>query len=669
MSTPENNTTGQQPSSSRLPIIHVNQPPNLKTANDSEEWAMFKILYENYAIVNRLDEQPPELQRAIFLSIAGPVGVKIYSSIKFESEAQKNEVKTILDKFDERITGKYNETYERYVFNQRNQKQGESIEEYVCALTEMAKRCTFCNCLEDSLIRDRLVMGIQDYETRKTLLQKPNLTLEECIITCKTTEATTNLFKSMARTEHEENKVYKMKQRRHEERKENHHSRNHINRTMKCLFCSKEHKMIKELCPAWGKKCDKCGMNNHFKGAPKCPKSNRRVVYCVEEDSESEVTSDSDMSDKGEDDEFSFKLCSNREKNEIHAVMEINQIKIRFQIDSGATVNIIPSKYIDSDIIMETKATLNMYNEEKLKPVGECMITLTNPRNAQKHRCKFLVVNENLTPLLGKKTSEKMGLITINYEEFIHQTTANPRTSYTETQDIMISHPEVFQKSLGNLPGEVTLSLKEGAVPVIMPARRIPISQMKLLQNEINEMCDNKVIKPVEEPTDWVNQCVVQPKKNGKLRVCIDPLYLNKALKKVQYHLPTLDEVLPELANARIFTKLDLSSGYWHVKLDEQSSYMTTFQVPGGGRYRWLRLPFGLAVSSEIFQAKLHQAIGHINGVFCVADDIIVYGNGQNDTEAAADHDNNLRKLLDRCQEMGVKLNKDKSEVRKLEIA
>ena len=392
MSTPENNTTGQQLSSSRLPIIHVNQPPNLKTATDSEEWAMFKILYENYAIVNRLDEQPPEMQRAIFLSIAGPVGVRIYSSIKFESEAQKNEVKTILDKFDERITGKYNETYERYVFNQRNQKQGESIEEYVCALTEMAKRCTFCNCLEDNLIRDRLVMGIQDYETRKTLLQKPNLTLEECIITCKTTEATTNLFKSMARTEHEENKVYKMKQRRHEERKENHHSRNHINRTMKCLFCSKEHKMIKELCPAWGKICDKCGITNHFKGAPKCPKNKRQVVYCVEEDNESDVTSDSDISGEGEYEEFSFKLCSNQEKKEIHAVMEINLIRIRFQIDSGATANIIPSKYVASNRIMETQSTLNMYNEAKLKPVGECMITLKNPRNKQKHRCKCLVV-------------------------------------------------------------------------------------------------------------------------------------------------------------------------------------------------------------------------------------------------------------------------------------
>jgi hypothetical protein len=85
------------------------------------------------------------------------------------------------------------------------------------------------------------------------------------------------------------------------------------------------------------------------------------------------------------------------------------------------------------------------------------------------------------------------------------------------------------------------------------------------------------------------------------------------------YRLTTLEDVLPKLANARIFSKLDIREAYWHVKLSENSSRLTTMITPFV-RYRWARLPFGLKVSSEIFKEKLTEAVGDLNGTFTIAD-------------------------------------------------
>ena len=87
---------------------------------------------------------------------------------------------------------------------------------------------------------------------------------------------------------------------------------------------------------------------------------------------------------------------------------------------------------------------------------------------------------------------------------------------------------------------------------------------------------------------------------------------------------------------------------------------MTTFATPYG-RYRWCRLPFGLSVSSEIFQKKVNQILD-------ITDDILNYGVGSTEEEANLDHDQKLMKLLKRCRDHGVALNKDKVKLRLKEI-
>ena len=103
---------------------------------------------------------------------------------------------------------------------------------------------------------------------------------------------------------------------------------------------------------------------------------------------------------------------------------------------------------------------------------------------------------------------------------------------------------------------------------------------------------------------------------------------------------------------------LDAKNGFWHVSLDEESSYANTFGTPWG-RYRWLQMPFGISPAPEEFQRRLDQALAGLNGCKAIADD----------DEAVRDHDEKLIALLQRCQDKGVKLNRKKLQLRLKEVA
>lgn len=163
--------------------------------------------------------------------------------------------------------------------------------------------------------------------------------------------------------------------------------------------------------------------------------------------------------------------------------------------------------------------------------------------------------------------------------------------------------------------------------PVQLPTRKVQIAIKEKLKEEMNHLEGLHIITPVNVPTSWISATVVTLKKNGNVRLCVDPKPLNRALKRNHYPLPTIEDVHPELSNARCFTVLDAKNGFWHVFLDEESSYATIFGTPWG-RYRWLRMPFGIPPAPEEFQRRLDQALAGLNGCKAITDDILVFGFG-----------------------------------------
>ena len=145
---------------------------------------------------------------------------------------------------------------------------------------------------------------------------------------------------------------------------------------------------------------------------------------------------------------------------------------------------------------------------------------------------------------------------------------------------------DVFDGKIGRLEGKVHLRVRDEVYSVVMPTRRMPLAVRPKLKSELECMTEAGIIVPVTEPTPWVSQMVATPKKNGDIRICIDPHELDKALIRERFTLPILDDALHELGQSRFFSKADLSAGFHHVELDYESSLLTTFETYYG-RYRW----------------------------------------------------------------------------------
>lgn len=105
-------------------------------------------------------------------------------------------------------------------------------------------------------------------------------------------------------------------------------------------------------------------------------------------------------------------------EREIYAQVLINEKPIKFHIDCAATVNILPAKNVNKEDIKATKRVLKMWNKTELNTEGTCSVTIRNPRNRRKYSINFIVVEEDVTPLLGAKVIRQMGLIEVHEDNF-----------------------------------------------------------------------------------------------------------------------------------------------------------------------------------------------------------------------------------------------------------
>ena len=149
--------------------------------NIAENWRKWKLRWSLYAKASGADKQEEATQCAIFLHTIGEEALEVYDTFSF-TEEQKGKLVPIIEKFEAYCSPKKNTTYERYIFNSCTQN-GRTIDAFVTDLRSKAKTCAACVCgdLQDSLIRDRIVCGIDDNNTRERLLRNNALTLEKAI--------------------------------------------------------------------------------------------------------------------------------------------------------------------------------------------------------------------------------------------------------------------------------------------------------------------------------------------------------------------------------------------------------------------------------------------------------------------------------------------------------
>lgn len=228
----------------------------------------------------------------------------------------------------------------------------------------------------------------------------------------------------------------------------------------------------------------------------------------------------------------------------------------------------------------------------------------------------------------------------------------NNITNNLRVDEILSKYQHIF-RGIGCLEKEYHIELKDNAIPLVCPARKVPLALTDRLKHALNQLEKDKIIKKVTGHTDWVNPIVIVKKGNGNLRICLDPFRINEFLKKPTFHLPTWDEIASKLHGSKYFSTLDATQGFLQIKLDKESSKLCTFATPFG-RYSFCRLPYGLSCSSEVYQERMQQIFGDIEGCAIFIDDIICFSN------SVSSHNTILEKILKRAAQYNIRFNKDK---------
>ena len=116
--------------------------------------------------------------------------------------------------------------------------------------------------------------------------------------------------------------------------------------------------------------------------------------------------------------------------------------------------------------------------------------------------------------------------------------------------------------------------MKDDAEPFRDPPWKCSIHLKDKLQEELNKLIEQDVLQKAEQHTDWCSRLAYSTKKDGSLRICLDPQKLSSSLKRCPHKIQTVEEVTPKFANAKIFSKPDAKAGYWSIHLDEDSQLL-----------------------------------------------------------------------------------------------
>lgn len=291
----------------------------------------------------------------------------IFSSFKL-TESNSKSYKHVLEKFTAHFIPKVNVIYERSRFNMRVQEQGENVEEFVTALHKMAENCDFGkfgNGMQDQLIRDRLVVGLLDKKLNQKLQLEDNLTLQRAVQVARQSEEIKN--------QTEPQSVDRVQFKRAQEKKAYAKTPGNIDsREFQCKWCGEKKFHSRYQCPALKAKCTKCSRIGH------CAK------VCLSKSVNAVSATPSEDDDKSEhtviDDDTFFIGGVDNTQNEISWTRGIkinNGDAVKFKIDTGADVSVIPPELATPFILRPSKAVLCGPNKTYLDVLGDFDATLS----------------------------------------------------------------------------------------------------------------------------------------------------------------------------------------------------------------------------------------------------------------------------------------------------
>lgn len=649
---------------------HCKAPESLLfNENVAVSWKLWKQKFELYLLASGKTNKSDEVKIAILLNLIGDGGLHIYNTFEYEETENKNKLEVILEKFDKYCNPMKNIVYERFKFFKRNQLINESIDQFVTELKQLASTCEFKE--KDMLIRDRIVLGVRDSRIQEKLLQNSDLKLNEAIDICRSMENSVFTQKEINQSNvsvirHKQvsgqfdknsggtsaSKNFSRGTAGNPSNKGSWNTDGNVtaagNFTYNCKQCGFNHQ--KGKCSAFNRICSGCKLRGHYRKM--CKRSKVHEVIKDGTGYHTDLSADPDNPEFASD---SSRVVWTVKNSVVASVEWFEEVKIgdsliKLKIDTGSEVNILNRHdfnclNISLSNLLRVSSTLSSYSGHTIDVIGQ--INLNCSYNGKNMNILFYILNSKMPKsILGLSAAQNLNIVKNNFVTEVSRDTS--------LQGILDLYKSVFA-GIGKVDKECKITLKPDAEPSVCAARKIPIALKDKVKNKLDEMVAQNLIVPVQQPTDWVHPVVVVPKSNGDIRICMDPRNLNKYVKRELFQIPTYDCLFSQLSGAKIFSLLDCSSAFLQLPLTEESSFLCTIAT-SFGRYRYLRLPYGLTSSPEIFQHFVHEMLEGLPGVIAYFDDILVFG------RSIEEHHNNLNLVLKRIKETGMTLNLGKSK-------
>jgi len=455
---------------------------------------------------------------------------------------------------------------ERTRFHQCRQNRDESISDYVARLRKMAQFCEFdklkvSNDPTEDMILIALVAGLFDSSTQTSVLEKlanTQMSVNGVLEHVRNIEQMKSFISDCSISNSQSSSAILPKIPSTEE--ESIHKVESLTRSKplffnNCKFCGTAHEIRK--CPAYGKQCSRCQRKNHF---AKVCSSRKQMVNQIDDSSEIGFVCDHVFS----------------VNNAIHTIV-VNKSNIPMQIDTGASVSIISKALWEGmgcPSLTTCKRKLETYDGHIMKVLGSLDTTVE--------------WNDRITSasLIVVESSKPFGLI--------------GRDNINEPLQIFsVTEPPTLPVIKGF---RARIELKEGANLKFCRARPVPLSLEEPVAKELNRLQQIGIITPVEGGASCASPVVWVRKPDGTLRMCVDySTHLNDNVKTDSYPTPCVERLLAKMKNAHKFAKLDLTSAYWQIELDDASRDVSVINTTKGLFYV-NRLQMGLKNASAIFQ-------------------------------------------------------------------
>nr|CAH7744111.1 unnamed protein product [Callosobruchus chinensis] len=583
------------------------------------------------------------------------VAYSIPGAIESYNKEENNDVfKTLVDKLTDFFSPKQNSTFERHIFRSIQNEDGEDFNKFLLKIRQQAKRCSFgkseIEATEISM-KDKIIDSWASLDLKKKLLEKER-SLDEIIELCQIHEQIGNQSTEMDKgagvsgtsssSTVTVNKVGFQRRRQAE----------------LCSRCGKPgHSGNIHACPAKDIKCRRCGFQGHY---AVCCRSKqlqlkRSRPFTSTDQSRKRFRSgvnfvETEYTEEGNEDNIkSFdcfkidntKVIGNQSPPDDLIDCLVGGVRLTFLIDSGSKANIISEKdwkLLDNnnavawDIENTPRDILKSYATGKPLTINHRFTTTISIPKEKEIITHFYVVKNGDISLLGKDVAKQLGVLKLG----INAATLEKITEFPKIKGI-----------------QVRLSVDPYVKPVQQPVRKIPVSVEQQVENKIKEALQKDIIERVVEPSAWISPIVIIFKPNNDIRICVDMRRANEAIQRENYPLPTFDNFMTKLRNAKYFSRLDLESAYHQLELDVDSRPITTF-ITHKGIFRYKRLMFGVNSAPEIFQRIFEAILAPCQNCLNYLDDIIIYGSTE------FEHDRCLNKVLEVLDTHNVLLNKSK---------